>query len=161
MPWNLALSCQNREKHSFDRDLREHPYLTMTRTQEWRMWHQKVCKTYYKRASLKTFRELGGFQVITDLSLWWSCSKPFSVPNCDILVLFVLCVLGTWTFGIIYCCCLSCHIWLFLGPCGLVACQAPLSIGFPRQEYWSELPFPSPGGLPNPEIEQQVRLSVW
>ena len=26
-----------------------------------------------------------------------------------------------------------------------VACQAPLSIGFPRQEYWSELPFPSPG----------------
>ena len=34
-----------------------------------------------------------------------------------------------------------------------VAHQAPLSIGFPRQEYWSELPFPSPGDLPDPEIE--------
>ena len=31
--------------------------------------------------------------------------------------------------------------------------QAPLSIGFSRQEYWSGLPFPSPGDLPNPGIE--------
>ena len=30
---------------------------------------------------------------------------------------------------------------------------APLSIGFPRQESWSGLPFPSPGDLPNPGIE--------
>ena len=34
-----------------------------------------------------------------------------------------------------------------------VACQAPLSIGFSRQEYWSGLPFPSPGDLPNLGIE--------
>ena len=34
-----------------------------------------------------------------------------------------------------------------------VAQQAPLSMGFPRQEYWSELPFPSPGDIPDPEIE--------
>ena len=34
-----------------------------------------------------------------------------------------------------------------------VACQAPLSRGFPRQEYWTELPFPSLGDLPNPGIE--------
>ena len=34
-----------------------------------------------------------------------------------------------------------------------VACQAPLSMGFPRQEYWNWLPFPSPGDLPNPGIE--------
>ena len=32
---------------------------------------------------------------------------------------------------------------------------APLSMGFPRQEYWSELPFPSPGDLPNPGIESK------
>ena len=31
--------------------------------------------------------------------------------------------------------------------------QAPLSLGFPRQEYWSGLPFPSPGDLPDPGIE--------
>ena len=34
-----------------------------------------------------------------------------------------------------------------------VACQAPLSMGFSRQEYWSGLPFPSPGDLPDPGME--------
>ena len=34
-----------------------------------------------------------------------------------------------------------------------VAFQAPLSMGFPRQEYWSGLPFPSPGVLPDPGIK--------
>ena len=34
-----------------------------------------------------------------------------------------------------------------------VACQAPLSIGFPRREHWSGLPFPSPGDLSNPGIQ--------
>ena len=34
-----------------------------------------------------------------------------------------------------------------------VARQALLSMGFPRQEYWSGLPFPSPGDLPNPGIK--------
>ena len=34
-----------------------------------------------------------------------------------------------------------------------VACQAPLSMGFSRREYWSGLPFPSPGDLPDPGIE--------
>ena len=34
-----------------------------------------------------------------------------------------------------------------------VAHQAPLSMGFSRREYWSGLPFPSPGDLPNPGIE--------
>ena len=34
-----------------------------------------------------------------------------------------------------------------------VAYQAPPSLGFSRQEYWSGLPFPSPGDLPNPGIE--------
>ena len=35
----------------------------------------------------------------------------------------------------------------------IVARQAPLSMGFPSQEYWSGLPFPSPGNLPNPGIK--------
>ena len=34
-----------------------------------------------------------------------------------------------------------------------VACQVPLSLGFSRQEYWSGLPFPSPGDLPNPGVK--------
>ena len=41
----------------------------------------------------------------------------------------------------------------FLQSFWTVACQAPLSMGFFRWEYWSELPFPSPGDLPDPGIE--------
>ena len=44
------------------------------------------------------------------------------------------------------------HIQLFAVP-RTVNCQAPLSIEISRQEYWSGLPFPSPGDLPNPGIE--------
>ena len=36
-----------------------------------------------------------------------------------------------------------------------VAHQAPPSIGFSRQEYWSGLPFPSPGDLPDPEVKPE------
>ena len=38
----------------------------------------------------------------------------------------------------------------------IVARQAPLSMGFSRQEYWSGLPCPPPGDLPNPKIEQRL-----
>ena len=44
------------------------------------------------------------------------------------------------------------HVRLFAIPWP-VAYQAPPSMGFSRQEYWSGLPFPSPGYLPNPGIE--------
>jgi len=46
---------------------------------------------------------------------------------------------------------LSC-VRLFVTP-WTAAYQAPPSMGFSRQEYWSGLPFPSPGDLPNPGIE--------
>ena len=41
----------------------------------------------------------------------------------------------------------------YFGTAWTVARQAPLSLGFPRQEYWSGLPFPAPGGLFHPETE--------
>ena len=44
------------------------------------------------------------------------------------------------------------HVQLFVTP-QTVAHQAPLSMGFPSQEYASELPFPPPGDLPNPGAE--------
>ena len=44
------------------------------------------------------------------------------------------------------------HVRLF-ATLWTVAHQAPPSMGFSKQEYWSGLPFPSPGDLPNPGIE--------
>ena len=44
------------------------------------------------------------------------------------------------------------RVWLFAIP-WTVAYQAPPSMGFSRQECWSELPFPPPGDLPDPRIE--------
>ena len=47
------------------------------------------------------------------------------------------------------------HVWLFATPKTVAhqAHQAPLSMGFSRQECWSELPYPSLGALPDPGIE--------
>ena len=46
-----------------------------------------------------------------------------------------------------------------LTPHGLQPCQAPLSMGFSRQEYWSGLPFPFPGNLPDSGIEPMSLVS--
>ena len=46
------------------------------------------------------------------------------------------------------------HVQLFGTP-WTVFCQDPPSMGFSRQEYWSGLPFLSPGDLPNPGIEPE------
>ena len=48
------------------------------------------------------------------------------------------------------------HVWLSVTP-WTVACHAPLSMGFSRQEYWSGLPCPPPGDLSNPGME----LCLW
>ena len=49
------------------------------------------------------------------------------------------------------CVCVLSHVRLFATP-RTVACQSPLSMKFSRKEYWSGLPFPSPGDLPDPGI---------
>ena len=46
------------------------------------------------------------------------------------------------------------HVQLFATP-WTIAYQAPPSMGFSRQEYWSGLPFPSPWDLPNPGLEPE------
>ena len=55
---------------------------------------------------------------------------------------------------------LSCfsHVRLF-ATLWTVACKVPLSMGFSRQEYWSGLPFPSPGDLSNPGIKPESLMS--
>ena len=73
--------------------------------------------------------------------------------KCEELILRItLCVLVAQL-------CLTATLWT-------VACHAPPSLGFSRQEYWSGLPFTSPGDLPNPGTEPrspalQVDSTVW
>ena len=65
-----------------------------------------------------------------------------------------LCDPMNWLGLGVSCCCLvpkSC-LNSFVTP-WIVVCQSFLSTGFSRQEYWSGLPFPPPGHLPNPEIK--------
>ena len=54
--------------------------------------------------------------------------------------------------------CVLSRVRLFMTP-WTVTRQAPLSVRFPRQGYWSVLPFPPPGDLPNPGIKLVFLLS--
>ena len=80
-------------------------------------------------------------------------SQSVSFPSNHLQVVIAHCSFRTklgWQ-----CACVLSHfscVQLFVTP-GTVACQAPLSMGFSRQEYWSRLPFPPPGDLPDPGIE--------
>ena len=68
--------------------------------------------------------------------------------------------------GFLICKCYSLsRVWLFVIPWA-VAHQAPQSMEFSRQEYWSRLPFPSAGDLPDPGIEPrspalQADSTIW
>ena len=50
------------------------------------------------------------------------------------------------------------RVWLFAAP-WTIARQAPLSVGFSRQEYWSGFPCPPPGDLPDPGMEPASLMS--
>ena len=77
--------------------------------------------------------------IISLITLVKLCSRPYTVCVC------VHTRVHTLSHSVV-----SESLW----PHGLyVAHQAPLSLGFPRQEYWRGLPFPSPGDLPDPEVE--------
>ena len=67
---------------------------------------------------------------------------------------------GRWSLPFLFACMLS-HfscVQVF-ATLWTVAHQASLSMGFSRQEYWSGLPFPPPGDLPNPGIEPASLMS--
>ena len=64
-------------------------------------------------------------------------------------------------FWYIYCGCLVAKSCLTLVTPGTVAHQASLSMGFPRQEYWSGLPFPPPRDLPNPGSNLHLQCLLY
>ena len=88
---------------------------------------------------------------------WQSRLQNCSFPTCkhtDTYIHTAICGLAhiyTHTYGCVHAKSLSC-VTLF-ETLWTVALQAPLSVGFSRQEYWSGLLFPSPGDLPNSETE--------
>ena len=78
-------------------------------------------------------RKCGGFCI----------KNSFTVALGKLLHLYEFCV----------CVCVTQPCPILCDPMGCVAHQAPLSTGFSKQEYWSGLPFPSPGDHLNPGIE--------
>ena len=58
-----------------------------------------------------------------------------------------------WGVGLLNCCLVAELCPTLCDPTDCVACQAPVSMGFSRQEYWSGFPFSSPGDLSHPGIE--------
>ena len=71
----------------------------------------------------------------------------------SLIRLFIFLLLSLRGLHILWICAQSLSCVQFFAASWTVARQAPLSMGFPREEYWSGLPFPCPGNLPDPGIE--------
>ena len=82
-----------------------------------------------------------------DRGVWWATTSPWRCKESDPTKWLILC-----------CTCTVSRVWLFV-TIRTVPSQAPLSIGFSRQEYCSGLPFPSPSDLPNPGIKPASPVS--
>ena len=75
-------------------------------------------------------------------------NKPDMFPVfLDLMISLLMCVLSRFS-----------HVQLFATVL-IVACQAPMSLGFSRQEYWKGLPCPPPRNLPDPGIEPESFMS--
>ena len=77
--------------------------------------------------------------------MFWKWIEVVGVQPCECTRTTKLCTLKG--------CCLIAQSCQTLVTLWTIAPQAPLAMGFSRQEYWSGLPFPSPGDLPDPGIE--------
>ena len=107
----------------------------------WRLW----CESWFHMLLLSPSGN-------SPLHLWISLSSSAIMR----LVIFILQEFPRWQSAVL--CSVTSVIAVSLWP--YVACQAPLSMGFSRQEYWSGLPFPSPGDLPDPGIEPASVVSL-
>ena len=96
-------------------------------------------------------------QIIPQMETWGIPVMSFTVNFGHIRVLNFLCVC------VCMCVCVCVYavsrIQFFVIPLN-VACQSPLSREFSRQEYWSGLPFPSPGNFPDPGVGIRGRTQV-
>ena len=105
-------------------------------TERWQSWWTHFCVGWENSIQLL-------------LGTLWLLFLPLSVSELSVY----------WSgFVYIVCVCVCVCVWLLSGDWFIVipwtaARQAPLSVGFSRQEYWSGLPCPAPGDLPDPGIK--------
>ena len=103
---------------------------------------------------LQTFRRF----LPQELSPWKQRSNEGCLPS------LVEECLGTdtgasWNLALFLFLCVSCSVISDSATPWTIVPQAPLSLGFSRQEYWSGLPFSPPGDLPNPVVEPDLGLN--
>ena len=85
--------------------------------------------------------------------LHWNCLKKYFRYNFGCVLMIIL----TTVILTLYLCMLSLfsHVWFFAAPWTVTCtCQALQAVGFPRQEYWSRLPFPPPEIFPTQRSDQ-------
>ena len=99
------------------------------------LWFSRACNAYFKVIYLSSNHYILGIVIYTFIL--------YKNDICYLCIIFLHIYVHTQSLH---------RVQLFVTP-WTTAHQAPLSMGFPRQEYWSGLPFPSPGDLPNPGIE--------
>ena len=100
---------------------------------------------------IKKFGFFWGFSWLAALSVHISDVSPYILISSSYKDL-------THWFRVCVCVCVLSSVWLFATP-WTVALQAPLSMGFSRQEHWSGLPFPSPGE--SSWFRDQTRVSCF
>ena len=99
------------------------------------LWFSRACNTYFKVIYLSSNHYILVIVIYTFIL--------YKNDICHLCIIFLCIYVHTQSLS---------HVQLFVTP-WTIAHQAPLSMGFPRQEYWRGLPFPSPGDLPNPGSE--------
>ena len=84
----------------------------------------------------------------TNLRIFCHCFKYYFLFLSFTSGILITCMLYLLRCSTVLACVLSCfsHVWL-CATLWMISCQAPLSMGFSRQGYWSGLPFPTPGNL--------------
>ena len=116
--------------------------------EKWMAIHSSILTWgFHGQRSLAVYHSWGHKE--SDTTEWLTLTLPYTVTNTHIHI--CVCV---YTHIYMYACMLSCssHVWLFVTS-WTVPRQASLSMGFSRQGYWSGLPCPPPGDLPNPGIK--------
>ena len=108
-------------------------------------WTQDLVLHFYYRAFAMFMRQVGTWHLPY---LLWVISQPMIIISAVCRGCYI------WSPHYVVClwaCTLS-HVWFFMTP-WMVAHEAPLSMAFSRQEYWSGFPFPPSGDLPDPQFK--------